>query len=245
MCLLTLLKVYASTPLDFFEDVNPISYAGRIVQSIQNAKASTSYGYGNTIQVDEDGKSHYEYTCYGFLDHVLSIAHPCALEALRTLQKTYLSDLPISFDEKILPYHLVMLGERMRQPIRYWEVVRDIKDIQSGDIVSYMDKGYTLLKDPPPHFQKTGTHVMVVDHVERFSEDDAHLTLNLWIIDATRQPHNRDDSRYHTDPLMRKNGIGRSPLVLRHDKTSKIGSIQWSKRGHHYEKMISVLRYYM
>lgn len=220
-----------------------MTYARHIVQRIQDQRATSSYGYAHCVTLQEGERPHYAYTCYGFLDHVLTTTHPRALDALLALQKTYLSDLPPSFDGKILPYHLVMLGDRLHFPTEYWTVIRDIRTIQRGDILSYMDEGYTLLKDPPLNPEGTGTHVMFVDQVEGCVEEDDRILLKIWIMDATGRPHNRLDSRYHHTPRLRQNGIGRSPMTLCCDKSFKRFWIQWSNKGRIHEKLMSILRF--
>lgn len=219
-----------------------LCYARKILRSIDENRASSSYGYGNTVTVNELGQPHYAYTCYGFLDHVLTTTHPKALTELLSLQKTYLSDLPTSFDGKILPYHLVMLVERLLNATPWWSSIHDMTHIQEGDILAYMDEGYTLSMTPRPLHERTGTHVMMIDHVENMMEEDGRITLKLWIIDATRQPHNCHDSRYHKDKYERKSGVGRSPLIITHMPSCNTYHLQWSEQGKKHAKKISILR---
>lgn len=235
---------YTAHILDEDMAFSPIDYAEHMVQTIQNDNMRSSYSYANKMYVDEDGKSHYACTCYGFMEHVLERAQPFALEVLRTLQTRYLSDLPSSFDGKILPFHLIALGTYFSKSLSPWQVIHPIQDIQRGDMIAYMNHGYTLSKEPPPLSKSMGTHVMFVADVVDVMNNDGGVSILLGIIDATGRPHNRHDSRYKDKGRGIKNSIGKSSVKLTYTCDTQKHYLQWSNRGQKHEKVISILRFY-
>lgn len=210
-----------------------LTEARTLIAKIRNDELHSSYARDIKDNCFDETSSKCCFNCYGFIDWLLTRYAFDALTELQVFQANSLSDIAISPDLKLTPYHYHMIAQHAKDSLQYWETIHNLIDLRSGDFLIYIPIDYTFTEIPPAPGVRTGTHIMMIDHINRNVKESLELT----IIDATRTLHNRDDIR-STD-----GGIGQSMNIkISADITPGHITLQWSKRGQIHRKLFSILR---
>jgi len=137
--------------------------------------------------------------------------------------------VPPSSDGQPCPFNYASALTHL--PLSEWQTVEALSDVLPGDILIYLPHNFLPPKEADFSKKSTGTHVMIVDQILEKIGD----TYQFMIIDSTRVPHSKQDTRYPSE-----SGIGRSPVFLTPHKN--IVLLQWSSKGKKYEKEITIGR---
>ena len=112
-----------------------------------------------------------------------------------------------------------------------WQKVEALSDVIPGDILIYLPRNYHPPIDGNNSKKSTGTHVMIVDQIlEKIGG-----TYQFMILDSTRAPHSRKDTRYPGG-----SGIGKSPVFLTPDEN--FSHLQWRINGRKHAKELTIGR---
>lgn len=199
--------------------------ASHLLHSVKTKKRSSKYSNENQVSDDE-----FQFNCYGFVNHCIQEVCPKAYDELVEAMNGPLAEsVPPSTDGTPCPFNYAAIFQEM--PLTYWTAIPDLSDARPGDLMIYLPPKYQPLKEPDPQAKRTGTHAMIIDTVHGENNGSFHFQ----IIDSTRIPHSKHDSRYPG-----KNGIGESPLFL-----TPCGDnywIQWKSDGRRQEKEIFLAR---
>ena len=158
------------------------------------------------------------------------MCHPEAYEQLVWAMNHVLAKaIPPSSDGQPCPFNYTSALTHL--PLSEWKTVEALSDIMPGDILVYLPHSFHPPKDADFSKKSTGTHIMIVDQVLEKIGD----TYQFMIIDSTRIPHSKCDTRFP-----RESGIGRSLVFLTPYKD--ITLLQWSLNGRKYKKEITMGR---
>lgn len=136
------------------------------------------------------------------------------------------SQIPISIDGIPCPFHYEAFFSSLKDhENKYWSYVPHIKDVKPGDIFGYLPRNFIPQEISQIPKERTGTHLGVVEQVLNIQEGKIELV----IIDCTRFPHCKEDTRV-------KGGIGRSPLTIYFENGKAI--LRWGSRKKKWEKDI-------
>ena len=193
-------------------------------------KRSQSTYSSKNIKIEEDRVLSYQFNCYGFVNHCIEVCHPEAYEQLVwAMNHVLVKAIPPSSDGQPCPFNYTSALTHL--PLSEWQTVEALSDIIPGDILVYLPPNFHPPKDADFSKKSTGTHIMIVDQVLEKIGD----TYQFIIIDSTRIPHSKQDTRYP-----KGSGIGRSPVFL--TPHENIVLLQWSLKGKKHEKAITIGR---
>lgn len=139
--------------------------------------------------------------------------------------------IPPSFDKIPCPFHYAAFFNSLDND-PHWEAVQGFQNLRPGDILCYLPPEYT----PEPISEmpqgRTGMHVGVIEKIKMVGDS----TIELDLIDSTRKPHCKEDSRYKEG----KGGIGRAPLKIsrKEDTADMPFSLQWGSSQTKWEKKL-------
>jgi len=182
-----------------------IEMAEHLIALEKKSIIKSQYSQKNEITKDSEGKLFFEMNCYGFFSLILELSHKKAAKELIKAMDQMKETVPVSIDGIPCPFNLVAIFQQADTlGLQYW-TNGTVGSIERGDVLVYQFPGFK-----PSHKPRDGrgTHVMLISQVE--SQDG--LTLTLEVIDCTRQPHNRHDSR--TSFRKPRPGFGKSTVTL-------------------------------
>jgi len=101
--------------------------------------------------------------------------------------------------------HLIMHLFFSRSRPLFWKRIGSFDDASTGDLLVFVPSNYTHPDSPPMKRKSTGTHIAIIHKSYGYHKG----SYSFQVIDATRVPHGKEDSRYP-----RESGIGISPLMI-------------------------------
>lgn len=181
-----------------------------MAHQVQSGLATSTYSHKNK-DVVLDGKPHYAFNCYGFIDHLLRKTHPSALQEVIDFMEEMRDVIPPSIDGMPCPYNYWAFFEALKiRPSPCWKLIDSFEELESGDVIAYVGPDYVHRVIDTYPSSRTGTHMLIVDKVFGQAKGMWHFS----IIDCTRAAHNRvDDSRWKG-----KHGVGQCSLYLCKEK---------------------------
>jgi len=137
--------------------------------------------------------------------------------------------IPPSSDGQPCPFNYASALTHL--PLSEWQTVEALSDVIPGDILVYLPRNYQPPIDADYSKKSTGTHIMIVDQIlEKIGG-----TYQFIVLDSTRVPHSKQDTRYPS-----RSGIGKSPVFLTPCKN--FTQLQWSINGRKHEKELTMGR---
>ena len=184
----------------------------------QNQVFVSKYSHRNQVSENK-----YQLNCYGFVCYCIQcFSEPAYKELLKNMAQMTQEKIPRSIDGIPCPFNLSAIIKK--DDLQYWNHIQSLEEVKSGDIIVYLPLNYE-----PPSLEEpvkkgpTYTHVMVVNQV--FPKTDNEF-FHFSIIDCTRKPHSKDDTRQKQ--LMKTDGIGQSELLVKkNEEKENCYTLQW------------------
>lgn len=203
--------------------------ACQILKKSEEGVIACTYSHQNKIQGNL-----FSCNCYGFINYIVNKTSPIAYRILLDLMEKMQHRIPLSVDETPCPFNYAYIFQSLsQQKCSHWSLVEKVEDALPGDILIYLPLHYEPPRFRPLEEGSTGTHIMLIEKIERMPNGTIHLS----VIDCTKFPHSkREDSRA-------KNGgaLGRSSVYLSRDGQTVY--LQWQKGGILIPKQIFIGRY--
>ena len=207
----------ASTPDRFpqsiipqIDDVNQHSFLLTVQGIFNKVRKGRTYGYEYSHK-NHVSENTYQLNCYGFVCYAIRCFFEPAYEELLTrMAQIAQESIPRSVDGIPCPFNFAAIFKKA--DLKYWRHIQRLEDIQAGDIMTYLPQNY-VPSDFGKSIKKKGrtfTHVMIVDKV--FNKT-AKGVFHFSIIDCTRKPHSKTDTRQKE--WMKTNGIGQAELFMK------------------------------
>lgn len=213
MLIISLLYQLFSAPLlsaDLIDkqlDAPLLAHAKFLLSQVSKGVMSTIYSHDNVV--DERSM---RVNCYGFITHVINVCHPKAYKNLMEYMETlHDQGIPKSFDKQGLPspenfFHIFKSLNEGSLESSCWEGIRDLSQLEEGDILVYMKEGYRGHESDGK--QNHRTHIMLVSEVRTTPSGD----IKLKVIDSAHEVHDQLTDTRHL--LNFKNGLGEATLII-------------------------------
>lgn len=203
-----------------------LTTARRIVNGCEGNVIHSEYSHANKWS-----STSVAVNCYGFLQLLLLECAMIAFDRLNQFMEESRTKIPPSFDGIPCPFHYAAFFNSLDND-PHWESVQGFRNLRPGDILCYLPPDYTPKPISEMPKARTGMHVGVIEKIKVVLDS----SLEIDLIDSTRRPHCKEDSRYEKD----KGGVGRAPLKIscKEDKPEMPFFLQWGSSQTVWEKKL-------
>jgi hypothetical protein len=193
----------------------PLHEAQNLYLKLKRGCITSTYSHLNHVEGLD-----YQFNCYGFVNHCISLSYPRIYFELIKVMNTVLHEVvPPSFDGQPAPFNYASIFQSVSSP--FWKRIGSFDDASTGDLLVFVPPNYTHPDSPPMKRKSTGTHIAIIHKSYGYHKG----SYSFQVIDATRVPHGKEDSRYP-----RESGIGISPGMITPYRGGG-STVQWGKNA--------------
>lgn len=198
----------SSLQVTFPTDPSIPAFLAEVNTLLGTAKRIADWCEANGLESDYSHQNRWDVyrvsvNCYGFLQLLLFASSRVAFERLEHFMRQS-PKIPPSFDGIPCPFHYAAIFYNEKDP--HWEGISRLTHLREGDILCYLPPKFTPQTITEMPKAKTGMHVGIIEKI-KLARDSS---LEIEVIDSTRRPHCKEDTRSEKD----KGGIGRAPLRI-------------------------------